>query len=290
MAMAVRDDLGRHVVFPHVPRRVVSLVPSETETLFSLGVGASIVARTRYCVEPAAAVDDIEVCGGTKDPDVEHIVSLAPDLVLANQEENSRATLEALAARGVRTFVSFPRRVANALAHVARLARIFAVEEPARDLVKRGYSLLAQAPPELTLRVFVPIWPDPLMTFSDHTYASDLLRLAGAANVFGDRERKYPLKAELGLRSPLPADQVAHRDLRYPRIREQEIVERAPELILLPDEPYAFTEADRVRFAGLDTPAGQSSRIAFVDGKDLFWCGSRSVDAVSRLRAKLETL
>jgi ABC-type Fe3+-hydroxamate transport system substrate-binding protein len=136
--------------------------------------------------------------------------------------------------------------------------------------------------------VFVPIWRDPLMTFNHNTFASDLLRLAGFCNVFGDRERQYPLKADLAERSPLSADQVAQRDRRYPRIREQEIVERKPEWILLPSEPYEFDESDRERFLALDTPASKKGRVVLVDGKDLFWPGPRLVGAIARFRALLE--
>lgn len=286
MATFLRDDMGRELVFAHPPRRLVSLVPSETETLFELGLGERVVGRTRYCVEPAGSVDDIPVCGGTKDADVDQIVALEPDLVLANQEENSRPVLEALAGRGVRIFVSFPKRVADAVRHTARLARLFQVEARAKPLIEECYRTLRAEPPARVGGVFVPIWREPLMTFGANTYASDLLHLVGLSNVFSDRQRKYPLGADLALRSPLPADQVANRDLRYPRIREAELVERAPDWILLPDEPYEFGDEDRSYFLSLDTPASRSSRVVFVDGKDLFWCGSRGPRALSRLRAQ----
>lgn len=290
MRVGVFDDMRRKIILPQPLQRIVSLVPSDTETLFDLGVGDRVVGRTRYCVEPAAQVSDVQVVGGTKDIDVDQIMSLSPDLVLANQEENSRANLEALAERGARVFVSFPKRFNDAIAHVARLARFVGASERAKDIVREGYARLDDSRQGEPISVFVPIWREPLMTFSDNTYSHDLLARCGAQNVFADRERQYPLKADLGERSPLPADQVANRDRRYPRIQESEIIERAPELILLPDEPHEFSEADKSYFAGLDTPAAREGRIHFVDGKDLFWPGSRSVAARDRLRALIDEL
>jgi ABC-type Fe3+-hydroxamate transport system substrate-binding protein len=284
MAEAFRDDMGRSVILARKPQRIVSLVPSETATLFALGAGDRVIGRTRYCDEPAAEVEDIVTVGGTKDPDVEKILSLQPQLVLANQEENSRSTLEELAQRGVPLFVSFPRRVADAASHVARLARILGVESEAKTLVKSCYEMASLDPPKSSMTVFVPIWADPLMTFNGQTFTSDLLRLAGFQNVFADRERKYPLKADLAERSPLAADQVALRDKRYPRIREEEIIERKPEWILLPSEPHPFGEKDRERFLRMDTPASAASRVLLVDGKDLFWPGPRMVAAFERLK------
>jgi ABC-type Fe3+-hydroxamate transport system substrate-binding protein len=290
MRVGVFDDMRRKIIVPSPLRRIVSLVPSDTETLFDLGVGELIVGRTRYCVEPAAQVSAIPSIGGTKDIDVDQIMSLAPDLIFANQEENSRANLEALAERGARVFVSFPKRFNDAIAHVARIARLVGVSEQAREFVRQGYAALGEAPDLKPISVFVPIWRDPLMTFGDHTYAHDLLQACGAQNVFADRERQYPLKADLGERSPLPADQVANRDRRYPRIRESEIVDRAPELILLPDEPHKFSEEDKAYFASLDVPAARNGGIHFVCGKDLFWPGTRSIAARARLRTRISEL
>ena len=291
MAIRVRDDLNRDVVLLAPPLRVVSLVPSDTETLFALGVGDRVVGRTEYCIEPAGEVHGIPTCGGTKDIDIDAIRDLAPQLVFANQEENARVPLERLAATGIPLFVSFPRRVADGIAHVARLARMMGVarEDRAVELVRRGYEALRQAQADASrlvpLPTFLPIWMDPLMTLGGDTFASDLLALAGAGNVFYDRERRYPLAADLGKVEPLPAERVAGRDTRYPRVSLDEVLQRAPELILLPDEPHEFTEDDAVVFRGQATPAARRGAIELCDGKDLFWYGSRTIDALARLRA-----
>ncbi len=202
-----------------------------------------------------------------------------------------------MARRGLPLFVSFIRRVAEGFSHMARLARMLGLaREPAAEaLARRAYQLLH---PEAALepvgpalpRAFVPIWKDPLMTFHQDTYASDMLVQAGCANAFADRERRYPLAADLGRRSPLPADRVGERDTRYPRVTVEEVVARAPDLVLLPDEPYEFGAEDLAWIGGLDIPAVRRGAVALADGKDLFWYGAWSADALPRLRALVARL
>jgi len=294
VAVKIRDDMGRELVLMREPRRIVSLVPSDTYTVCAIGAGDRLVGRTSYCVLPVEAVAGVATVGGTKDVDAEAVSALAPDLVIANQEENARAPLEELARRGLPLFVSFPRRVADGIAHMARLARILGLARApqAEDLARRAYQALR---PDGELeeplpRAFVPIWKDPLMTFHQDTYGSDMLLQAGCANAFADRERRYPLAADLGRRSPLPSDRMGDRDTRYPRVTVEEVVARAPDLVLLPDEPYAFTADDLAWIGELDVPAARRGAVALADGKDLFWYGAWSVDALPRLRALVARL
>ena len=266
----LNDDLGRTVALARAPERVVSLVPSDTYSVIALGAGERLVGRTRYCDGPGAVV------GGTKDVDVAAVLALAPELVIANQEENTRAALEAIAAERVPVLVSLPRRVDEGIAHLARLARAFGVE--ARELIKRGYALPPMPPPHA--RAFVPIWIDPLMTLNADTFGSDVLARAGVANVFGDRLRLYPLAADLGKTAPRDA---AGRDVRYPRVTMEEVRERDPDLVVLSDEPYAFGPAEEAMFR----EALPRARIVYVSGKDLFWYGAWTIDALPRLTAQL---
>jgi ABC-type Fe3+-hydroxamate transport system substrate-binding protein len=291
MALRILDDRKRVLEFSGPPRRVVSLVPSDTLNVAAIGCARSLVGRTDYCELPAEVVAALPSVGGTKNPRIEDVVRLQPDLVLGNQEENSRGDLEALAQRGVRVYVAFPKRVADGLAHLAKLARIFRVEnEPAvRDLFKCGYrehrtaqQARASAP---ALRTFCPIWMNPLMTIHGDTFISDMLDLCGASNVFSDRHRRYPLAADLGRASPYPAEKVADRDVRYPRVTLEEVVARAPELVLLPDEPHPFTETDAQVFRSLAIPAAGRGAVVRTGGKDLCWYGARSVVAIARVRA-----
>ena len=287
----VFDDRGRAIDFASPPQRIVSLVPSDTLSVADLGAGASLVGRTDYCVLPGEIAESVPSVGGTKNPRVDDVMALAPDLVLANQEENTKADLEALAVRGARVYVAFPKRVADGLAHLAKLATILGVARDRRvvALVKRGYDAhrdaLAARASTRPVRVFCPIWMSPLMTIHGDTFISDMLDLCGAQNVFADRERRYPLAADLGRAEPAPADRVAGRDVRYPRVTLEEVEARAPELIVLPDEPHPFSDADAAVFLATKTPAAARGAVVRCDGKDVCWYGSRSVDAIARLCA-----
>jgi ABC-type Fe3+-hydroxamate transport system substrate-binding protein len=252
------------------------------------------VGRTDYCELPEDVVARLPSVGGTKNPRVDAVCDLAPDLVLTNQEENTRTDLEALAQRGVRVYVAFPKRVAEGLAHLAKLARILGVDadSPARQLVARGYEALraaeARRASRIPRRTFCPIWMNPLMTVSGETFISDMLDVCGAQNVFADRLRRYPLAADLGKAPPLAPEKVAGRDVRYPRVTLEEVVARAPELVLLPDEPHPFTEADADVFRALDIPAARKGAVVRTSGKDVCWYGARSVDGIERVSALVE--
>jgi ABC-type Fe3+-hydroxamate transport system substrate-binding protein len=283
----LRDDMGRELYFGPAPKRVVSLVPSETFNLFALGLGDRVVGRTDYCVEPAEQVAGIPTVGGTKDADPAKIAALEPDLILANKEENSRPALESLAQDRFRVFVSFPQTVPDAIAHLARLARLFEVtKEPAvKELMRRGYQLTAAGKPDPRGSAFVPIWMKPLMTFRDQTYAHDVLSWAGLDNSFADRERLYPLKADLGKAQPAKAEDVEGRDTRYPRVTTEE---RGADVVLLPDEPHECTDADAQLFRDTRIAAAERNAIKFVSGKDLFWSGAWTVGGIERLRSLVE--
>jgi ABC-type hemin transport system substrate-binding protein len=270
-------------------------VPSDTYSLVRLGVAERIVGRTRYCVEPAEVVRSIPEMGGTKNPDVDAILDARPDLVVANQEENTKKDIERLTQAGVVVLLSFPKRVAEGLAHVARLVQALDIggEQSVNDLVRGYYQAMRTAESARArvepIKTFFPIWMDPLMTIHRDTFISDALDLAGASNVFADRERRYPLAADLGRTAPALPDKVEGRDTRYPRVTWEEVIARAPELVLLPDEPHDFTEADRAKFQALDIPAAKDEgRVVRVDGKDFGWYGARSLEALERARAVVD--
>jgi ABC-type Fe3+-hydroxamate transport system substrate-binding protein len=290
-ALRVFDDLKRAFDFATPPKRVVSLVPSDTLNVAALGRAGALVGCTDYCELPEDVVARLPRIGGTKNPRVDDVVALRPDLVIANQEENTRSDVEALVRQGVRVYVVFPRRVADGLAHLARLARIFGAqgEDVAKELLGRGYEEYRAAEEARTkgraVRAFCPIWMTPLMTIHGDTFISDMLDLCGAQNVFADRERRYPLAADLGKAAPLPADAVGQRDVRYPRVTLDEVVARAPEIVLLPDEPHPFTEEDAAVFRALDIPAARSAAVVRTSGKDVCWYGARSVGGIARVRA-----
>lgn len=273
--------------------RIVSLVPSVTESLFDLGAGPKVVGRTVYCVHPAPQVDAVPTVGGTKNPDIARILALKPDLVIANQEENRPADVAALRAAGIQVLVSFPRTVRQALDLLWELARWAGVEEEAaariaalERLYEQTLAWARQVPP---VRVFCPIWRNPWMTFNAETYAHDLLATCGAANIFAERTRRYPLAADLGRIPPSDDPRYAGRDTRYPRVTLDEVAALAPDLILLPSEPYTFTEADKAAFADYpEIPAVRTGRILLVDGSLITWHGTRLGRALSELPGLLQ--
>jgi ABC-type Fe3+-hydroxamate transport system substrate-binding protein len=315
MINRVRDDRNRELLFGTAPARVVSLVPSDTYSVARLGAGVTLVGRTSYCELPTdeddvtpegrraydelrARWDQVAIVGGTKNPDLDVIRGLEPDLILANQEENTRGDLEALAQAGFRVYVSFPQRVDEGIAHLAKIVRMLGLEkdETARALVAQGYHALSDARQahgaQRTVRAFCPIWMEPLMTLNGETFISDMLAMAGAENVFAERTRLYPLAADLGKMAPKVAASFdkdgGERDTRYPRVTMDEVTERAPELVLLPDEPHPFSEADAAVFSALPIPAAKNSAILRTSGKDLCWYGARSCAGLGRVRALVD--
>ena len=288
--MSILHDLAG---FSEFPKRVVSLVPSITESLFDLGLGKTLVGITDYCIYPETQLAGLPRLGGPRSLDIEAIFKLNPDLVIANQEENEQEEVEKLAA-SLAVWLAFPKTVDESLQDLWRLVYLFRNEiclERMRSLdtlVRLTENALD--PETVGPRVFVPIWrqasegdtPTWWMTFNDETYAGDLLRLFGGKNVFGGRQRKYPLRADLGL---APAEPTEERDNRYPRVSEDEVIAADPEFILLPDEPFAFGQADiaYVHQVFAATSAVRNKRIILVEGSLLTWQGTRVARAISSL-------
>ena len=278
--------------FHSPPKRVVSLVPSITESLFDLGFGEALVGITDYCTQPAGKVEGLPRLGGPKNPRVEEIVALQPELVLANWEENTRHSVEALEAAGVRVWVTFPQTVRQALDVLWILADLFHSGMAAARIESLEIGLewaqkaAQQRPP---IRYFCPIWHEETaagqpwwMTFNQETYPHDLLQALGGENAFATRLRRYPLEADLGLAE---AQDAKARDTRYPRLSLDEIRQAAPELILLPDEPYNFSESHREELQTLlaDTPAMRDGRACLLDGSLITWHGTRLAKALQVL-------
>jgi ABC-type hemin transport system substrate-binding protein len=249
------------------PQRIVSLVPSLTEALFSLGLGERVVGVTDWCVHPAEGVAPLPKVGGTKNPSLARIRELAPDLVIANQEENRERDVEKLRSAGIEVLVTYPRSVAEGVAVLRELAELGAdpdVVAACLDPVEQAFRAASEVRPAEPVPCFCPIWKDPWMAVGAGTYADDLIGLCGGANVFSFRQER-----------------------RYPVITIEEIVQSAPEVILLPDEPYAFGERDVLELSVLPVPAAESGRIHRIDGTLVSWYGPRIGQAIQRLRSLL---
>ncbi|MDX2076234.1 MAG: helical backbone metal receptor [bacterium] len=287
----IGDELGIDID-PASLKRVISLVPSLTETLFDLNLGDRLVGRTDYCIYPADKVGKIPTFGGTKNPDIAGIIAQKPDLVLMNREENRLEDATALQEAGIRIWATFPKTVPDVFNLLWNIMDTFQETSMVARvrLIEYSYdwvSAISQAKDDggEVCKIFVPIWKDPWMTFNADTYTHDLLRICGGTNVFAERERQFPLKADLGQSDPYPVDdpRLQGRDVRYPRITLDEVVAMQPDVVLLPSEPYAFTQADIAIFANLDIPAAKNKRIHLVDGSYLTWHGTRIAYAMNEL-------
>jgi ABC-type Fe3+-hydroxamate transport system substrate-binding protein len=238
--------------------RLVSLVPSLTETVRELGLEDRLVGVTSYCEADAQDV------GGTKNPDVAAIVALAPDLVLANSEENRLRDLDALRAAGLDVHLTFPRRVADVAPMLRALGVALGATEAAERLAQRVEDAFARAAarprPDLPPRALVLVWRKPWMAAGADTFAADLLRCCGFA---------------------VPLDRAADR---YPRLTAGDPALRDLDLVVLPSEPYVFTPADLPAVRDLVGPVPH----ALVDGRLLTWHGSRTATALDEFAALVE--
>ena len=232
--------------------RVVSLVPSATETLRALGV--TPLACTRFCEQP-----DLQTVGGTKNPDVAAIVALAPDLVVVNDEENRREDADALAAAGLSVHSMSPRSVVDVGEAVRALVEAIGAAVPSPFGADEWNAWVASVRVARARDAFVAVWRRPWMSLAADTYGASLLDLLGVGNVFADAGD------------------------RYPEVRLDDVVARAPDVIVLPSEPYAFgpRHADELSRAVPGVP------VVFVDGRDLFWWGIRTPAAAARLARAL---
>jgi ABC-type Fe3+-hydroxamate transport system substrate-binding protein len=223
--------------------RVVSLVPSATETLLDWKITPTAVSR--FCEHP-----ELREVGGTKDPDITAIVAMRPDLVVMCDQENRREDYEALCDARVNVF-------AFSITHLDHVnPQLVALSERVDSVYTRADQ--RREPIGGSTSVFVPIWKRPWMTINGDTYGSSLLAAAGFTNIF------------------------AEAMTRYPEVTLEEIADKSPEFVLAPSEPYPFAERHRPQLE----PMG---RVEFVDGKDVFWWGTRTPGALSRLNELYRT-
>jgi ABC-type Fe3+-hydroxamate transport system substrate-binding protein len=249
------------------PQRVVSLFPAMTDSMITLGLRRFLVGVTDGCPLPEPA-DGAARVGKSENPRIADIVGLRPDLVIAGGDETSAEQVEALSGAGLRVWVIAPRTVRQVVADLRDLILAYASESALQTVVwlDRAVDWLEGSRPEKNVRVFCPrsrIGPaeDPSgwITMNGDTYTGDLLSLCGAENVFKDRA-----------------------DGRYPQVSREDLAAAAPEAILLPGEPFSFTPEDTAAIQELlpEVPAVQAKRIFLVDGRLLFWAGTRVGEAI----------
>jgi ABC-type Fe3+-hydroxamate transport system substrate-binding protein len=264
------DDLGYPVRVTGPAGRVVSLVPSLTESV-AVTRAEALVGATTWCTHPADL--DVRRVRGTKNPDRAAIVDLGPDIVLANQEENRRIDVERLRAAGVPVWVTVIRTLDEAVASLRRmftvalgwpepawLARVeLAWRDPAVRATGPAVRAAGSAVPAAgsAVRAAIPVWRDPWMVVGSATFTGDIAARLGLDNVYGNHPE------------------------RYPRVSLDDLAARRPELIVLPDEPYRFSAEDGPEMF-------PRQRVALVTGRALTWYGPSLLTARDQLLSQLE--
>ncbi|HET6283907.1 MAG TPA: helical backbone metal receptor [Polyangia bacterium] len=245
------DALGRDIEVPDPPLRIVSLVPSLTDLCFALGVGQRVVGISDVCTEPRGQLDGIKRIGGEKRPSLPAIRELQPDLVLANKEENRRQDIDRLSDSGIAVHVSHPMTIEDGASLCAQLGALVGRDQAGKALAREVRQGRARARREAlaeAIDAVVLIWRDPFMTLSGETYGHDVLECLGARNPFASARQ------------------------RYPKVTLEAVVAQAPALILLPDEPYAFTANDAEQVAR----AVPTAVVLTCPGRPFFWHGPRA--------------
>jgi ABC-type Fe3+-hydroxamate transport system substrate-binding protein len=229
------------------PKRIISLVPSQTEFLYDLGLHEETVGITRFCVHPPHWKKEKVNIGGTKDLRMDRIHALKPDLIIANKEENNKVQVEELAEQ-YPVWVTNVQDCSTALDMMKDLGiltnRVEASNRICQEIQITFYELNAKQ--FKTVRTAYLIWRNPWMSIGKDTYINDMMRRAGLDNVFGDKTR-------------------------YPSFEWQTLQDLAPELVMLSSEPYPFRELD-IDFLQQSLP---DSKVVLVDGEAFSWYGSR---------------
>jgi ABC-type Fe3+-hydroxamate transport system substrate-binding protein len=263
--MTFTDQLHRSIEIPDwPPRRIVSLVPSQTELLAHLGLENEVVGITKFCVHPHNWFEAKPRIGGTKTLNFEKIKALKPDLIIGNKEENERAQIEQLAAR-YPVWMSDVRTLEDAYDMIGRVGELVGKSAEAQKLVATIQGRFSTNNQQLTTnnetRAAYFIWRKPYMVAGGDTFIGEMLRVAGFQNVFSHKNR-------------------------YPEISLEALEAAKPEIILLSSEPYPFSEK---HFAPLREIC-PSAKIQLVDGEMFSWYGSRLLHSATYFQKLRETL
>jgi ABC-type Fe3+-hydroxamate transport system substrate-binding protein len=241
--MLFTDHLSRTVSLPQPPRRIISLVPSQTELLVDLGLEDRIVGVTKFCVHPSHLRKSKTVVGGTKSYRFDVIESLRPDLIIGNKEENDQAGIEQLS-KSYPVWMSDIYNVKDSLRMISDLGEITRTRSIATDLILKIEQKLASETLYRGTCVYL-IWDNPKMVVGKNTFIDSMLSLAGFENVIETN--------------------------RYPAIADEQLIQLSPEFVLLSSEPFPFKETHRLEIQKLCPKA----KVLLVDGEMFSWYGSR---------------
>jgi ABC-type Fe3+-hydroxamate transport system substrate-binding protein len=249
------DQTGRKVILPNIPKRIISLVPSQTELLFDLGLRNEIIGITKFCIHPEEWFHSKTRIGGTKQLNLEKIKALNPDLIIANKEENTKEQIEELM-NDFSVWTSDVKTLDDALEMIDSIGKMVDKEGEAKNIIKQinnNFNILLKSSFK---KVLYLIWKDPFMTINKDTFINDMIQRCGLDNVFSNRPD------------------------RYPEITIDDIIKANPELVLLPSEPYPFKEK-HVQKIKNSIP---NSTVILVNGEYFSWYGSRLIHAPKYFR------
>lgn len=254
--------MGRTVSLGGAPHRIISLVPSQTELLYDLGLGERVVGITKFCIHPETWFKTKHRVGGTKKVDFGKLRALKPDLIIGNKEENERKDIEQLELE-FPVWMSDVRDLASALEMMKGVGALVGVPDRAADLSRRiveGFNNIRPVKEQLTVAYF--IWREPFMVAGHGTFINDMLQRCGLVNVFDEG------------------------DARYPEISPRELAEADPDIILLSSEPYPFKEKHMAELNMIcpGTP------VRIVDGEMFSWYGSRLLRSPGYFNGLIGTL
>ncbi len=230
-------------------QQIVSLVPSISELVFDLGLGEQLVGRTKYCIHPAE-IRQISQIGGTKNIDIQRILLLKPDVVLASKEENTKNQILSLQKK-TSVYITDSRNYEDALEMISEIGDLLGKTDTAQNLVEEIIRAFASIPVCPQRKALYLIWRNPYMTIGKNTYINSMLQKAGFVNL------------------------CSHLAGNYPVLDESVLDKLKPEVILLSSEPYKFRDVHAQEIAQLFP----SAKICFVDGEMFSWYGSRMLKA-----------
>jgi len=246
-----KDQAGRSVTLPDIPKRIISLVPSQTELLFDLGLDEEVVGITKFCIHPANWFHTKARVGGTKSLHINIINELEPDLVIANKEENLKEQVEELAVR-YPVWISDVHNLESAFDMITKIGSITSRDVQASSIIKKIKDNFSQLslPPGKLLTAYL-IWNDPYMTAGSDTFIHSMMEAAGLQNAFADYNR-------------------------YPETNIEQLKAKNLDLLLLSSEPFPFKQkhADELRSTVVNA-ASKIPQIELVDGQMFSWYGSR---------------
>jgi len=246
----IKDQLGRELQLTKYPQKIISLVPSQTELLFSLGLDEEVIAITSFCIHPPSWKVSKKIIGGTKKLHLSVIDALQPDLIIANKEENERSQVETLASR-YPVYISDISNLQEAFRMMMDVGGITGKAETAVELIEKiqaRFDLLSESYPQ-KLRVAYLIWRNPYMTVGGGTFIHEMLEKAGFENVFSALSR-------------------------YPVVTLKQILETGCDVVLLSSEPYPFDQkhVEEIKKINVDLTC------LLVNGELFSWYGSRLLD------------